>query len=228
MVSVRFVPVSPFETPPGPLASSAFLAGSERGGRQQDAYILHKSEVVLRPSLDKVRAGRTDRRTWSPGSVVIAWIKATSAPSSSSPENTTTIIHQKPEILGSSIEPSWGQEVSETAEAILPRPSLPQLHWRIDFEESSNLYRHQRLQAWARMNMRHEKHNCRSKLLKWYHPAKVAGWSTLCQQNENCFEYPVQCCSFMPIWTRIQKKTWCCYSDGFLLKTLRLLATSRF
>ena len=88
--------------------SSAFLAGSEkRGGRQQDAYISHKSEVVLRPrpSLDKVRAGRTDRRTWSPGSVVIAWRKATSAPSSSSPEHTTTIIHQKPEILGSSINP---------------------------------------------------------------------------------------------------------------------------
>ena len=86
--------------------SSAFLAGSEkRGGRQQDAYNLHRSEVVLRPSLDKVRAGRTERRTWSPGSVVIAWRKATSAPSTSSPEHTTTIIHQKPEILGSSIKP---------------------------------------------------------------------------------------------------------------------------
>ena len=86
--------------------SSAFLAGSEkRGGRQQDAYNLHRSEVVLRPSLDKVRAGRTERRTWSPGSVVIAWRKATSAPSTGSPEHTTTIIHQKPEILGSSIKP---------------------------------------------------------------------------------------------------------------------------
>ena len=86
--------------------SSAFLAGSEkRGGREKGAYMLHKSEVVLRPSLDKVRAGRTERRTWSPGSVVIAWRKATSAPSSSSPEHTTTIIHQKPEILGSSVKP---------------------------------------------------------------------------------------------------------------------------
>ena len=74
-------------------------------GRQQDAYILHKSEVVLSPSLDKVRAGRTKQSTWNPGCVVIAWRQAISAPSSSSPEHTTTINHQKPEILGSLIKP---------------------------------------------------------------------------------------------------------------------------
>ena len=77
--------------------SSTFLAGSEkRGGRQQDAYILHKSEVVLRPSLDKVRAVRTERRTWNPGSVVIAWRQTISAPSSSSPEHTTIYHNDHP------------------------------------------------------------------------------------------------------------------------------------